>query len=285
MFFGMKGGYSMSGLFSVRACLSVWTVLLGLSMSMSVCAETQAAPVSICHEDEDNFPWFIKNGKGASVILMEMAAATAGIPVELKSMPWKRCLLQLERGDSAAALGASYTEERAYYAVYPMSRKTPSVPDEMRRLRSDEYALYRAVGSSLSWDGKALSGVLSGVRGKIGYQTSFSIGEQLKKWGIEAVEGSKSPEVILRRVLMGSLQGAALQTAAADHLLSNPEFSGKIEKIDPPLTVKSYFLVFGKDYYSQNERPANALWVAIEQARNSAEYQTRLSALIGQRPR
>ncbi len=269
----------MSGIFGTRVWLSVCAALLCLSMPVR--AQAQAVPVSICHEDEDNYPWFIKNGKGASIILIEMAAARAGTPIELKSMPWKRCLMLVERGDSAGALGASYTEERAHYAAYPMSRKAPSVPDEMRRLRSDEYALYRAVGSTLNWDGKAFSG----VKGQIGYQTSFSIGEKLKQWGVETFAGSKSPEVILRRVMMGSLQGAALQSDAADHLLVHPDFRGKIEKVSPPLMAKSYFLIFGKAYYGQNERVAEALWAAIEQVRASADYQVREAALIGARAR
>lgn len=244
--------------------------------AQSQAALTTSAPVRLCHEDEDNSVWISKDGRGASVVLVEMAAAKAGVRLTIEGMPWRRCLALVERGLMAGVLGASYTDERARYAVYPMTRGAHPVPDEARRVSTDEYSLYRAIGADISWNGKAFSN----ARGLIGYQTSFSIGADLKRWGVAAFDGSKSPDVILRRVVMGTLQGAALQTATGDALLNNPEFAGKIERVTPSFGPRHYFLMFGKIYYSQNEREANALWEAIEAVRKSAEYKAQEAALI-----
>lgn len=262
----------------------VWA-LLAVPWCASCTAFAQAstppvgAPVGICYEDEDNYPWFIKGGKGASVVLMELAASKAGVAVELHSMPWNRCLALVERGASAGALGASYTQERAQYAVYPMQRAKPTELNEETRLRHDVYSLYRRVGASVQWDGKSFSG----LHGPIGHQTAYSIGGHLRKLGVETFDGSKSAEVVLRRVLTGDLQGAALQSEFTDRLLQLPEFQGRIEKVTPPLLEKSYFLVFNKSYFARNEPTATALWAALEKARKSAEYRDTLDQLSRQR--
>ena len=263
-----------------RRCSYLGPVMAAwLCLAAPVWAQSATAPLKICHEDEDNYPWVVKNGKGASVMLTELAAARTGQRVVFEAMPWRRCLSLVERGQVDGVLAISHTEERARYAVFPMTRGSHPVPDEARRLSLDEYSLYRAVGSSLNWNGKAFSG----VTGPIAYQTAFSIVEQLKQWGVQPFDGSKSPEVIFRRVIMGNLQGAAIPTVTGDNLLGHAEFVGKIERVSPPLVVKPYFLAFGKSFYQDNERLVNDLWNAIEQVRKSAEYQAHEAALFAAR--
>lgn len=269
----------MSLLTARRFFRSGWVLAGWLLLGAQATAQPPAAPMKICHEDEDNYPWVVKNGKGASVLLTEMAAARTGQRVVFEAMPWRRCLSLVERGQMDGVLAASHTEERARYAVFPMTRGSHPVPDESRRLSMDEYSLYRATGSSLGWNGKAFSG----VSGPIAYQTSFSIAEQLKQWGVQPFDGSKSPEVIFRRILMGNLQGAAIPTATGDNLLGQPEFAGKIERLSPPLVVKPYYLAFGKQFYQDHERTVNELWSAIEQARKLPEYQAHEAALMAAR--
>jgi polar amino acid transport system substrate-binding protein len=83
-------------------------------------------------------------------------------------MPWKHCPEGVEKGGIAGAFAASYTDERAKYAVYPLAG---GKPDPLRRLHTDGYTLLRLKGSTVGWDGHKFSN----LSGPIGTQAAYSI--------------------------------------------------------------------------------------------------------------
>ena len=52
---------------------------------------------------------------------------------------------------------------------------------------------------------------------------------------------------------------------------TKPEFRRQIEKISPPLVVKSYYLIFGKLYYDANTRLVEELWNHLAVVRDAKD--------------
>lgn len=115
-------------------------LLLGAGLVMMT-HSSSAQSISLCYENETYLPWQIKDGKGLDVLLLEKAAAKAGVKIELVPLPWKRCLADVEHGVVAGAFAASFNADRANFAVYPTA--VDNKPDVSRRIRYDSYTLYR----------------------------------------------------------------------------------------------------------------------------------------------
>lgn len=226
----------------------------------------------LCYDAAEQYPWILKDGKGLNIVLLEMASKESSEKFEMIALPWKRCLHSVEKGAMAGAFAASYSEERAQFAVYPMAA---GKLDGTRRLMNDGYTLYRAKGSNVNWDGSKFSN----LNGPIGTQASYSIAADLVKWGATVESSSHSPEALLRAVAGGYLQAVALLTAEGRYAVKKSEFGDRIEMVSPPLTEKPYFLIYGKNYYEKNRKMADDLWLRIAKARESTEYKATESSL------
>jgi len=190
-----------------------------------------AAPESlhICHENEDAFPWLLKDKPGYSQIMMAQLEKQLGTPIKLMPMPWKQCLAELKSGKVDAAMNASFNAERAEFAHYPL--KLDGEADATKRMYRATYALYKGKAAAVSWDGKALT-----AAGTIGAQAGFSIVAQLKQLGAKVEDNAPTADELLNRVASGRYLAAALQTTEADNSLAAlPALQGKVERVNPPL--------------------------------------------------
>jgi polar amino acid transport system substrate-binding protein len=251
----------------IKATLA--TLLLGAA-SFSVQA---ADPIKLCHDEAESAPWIIKDGKGLNIVLLEMAAAKAGVKLDIAVLPWKRCLGEVESGAIAGAIAASYKEERAKFAMYP---SVGDKPDPARRLYTDSYTLYRATGNKLAWDGSKFAE----LTGSIGAQRGYSINDDLKKWGAKVDEGSGHAKDNFKKLVGGQVQGVALNTLQGDLISASSEFKGKVEKVSPPLIEKPYYVIFGKDFYSKNQKAVDGFWDVLAKTRDSKEYKAKEAAVL-----
>lgn len=240
--------------------------LLGLLLCGLAFGARSEVIFELCYEDVDNFPWHIKDGHGLSNLLVEMAAARAGIKLRQLALPWKRCLNSVERGEIAGAFGASFTDERAAYAVYPTA--ADGRLDVTRRLKTDGYTLFRRVGERADWDGRQFIN----LSGPVGAQIGYSVIADLKKFGVAIEEGPTAPEANMRKLLAGRIQLLALLTHQGDDLFDNPEFAGRVEKLQPAFTEKPYFVIFGKTFQQRNRSAVEAFWTGLGVARDSKEF-------------
>lgn len=223
--------------------------------------------VKLCYEDATYFPWQIKNGHGLDNNLVDLAAQKIGVKAEMLAMPWKRCMTEVGYDTQAGGFAASYNQERASFAVYPMR---DGKPDASRRMRYDSYSLYRIKGSAVKWDGKQLSN----VSGTVGVQLGYSIAVDLRKLGADVDESHVSPELQMRKLLAGRVQLVALLTLDGDKLLEQAPFASQVERITPPLVERPYFLVFNKEYYARNPKLVEDMWNAIAQVRESEHFKS-----------
>lgn len=242
-------------------------VLSGLWACLWLCqAAAQPPVVRLCHEDAPSYPWLQENGRGLSQIMMEMVADRLGIAIQTEALPWVRCMAEVKAGRLDGLYKVSYAPERMALGEFPLKH---GQPDAALRMLTDSYHLYRARNGHLGWDGRHIAHADKGIAA----QTGFSIVAQLQQWGLRVDSSSRSAAVILRKVLLGRVDGAALQSRAADDAIAaDPSLQGTLDKLEPPLAVKPYYLIFSHDFYQRQPALARRIWDAVAEVRASPAY-------------
>lgn len=233
-------------------------------------AQAQSRVVSVCYDATALRPWVNKLG----VPLLQTSGSLQHIAFEQVPLPWLRCLRDVDKGVYAGAVGASYSEERAAFAVYPAT--ADGQLDPSRRMLSSSYSLFRASGASGNWDGKKFMGLSSRVIAQRGY----SVVADLNRMAIPVDQSAGDPETVFRMLMARRSQFGVMVTEQGEETMKLAEFQGQIEKVTPPLIVKDYYLIFGKRYYEDNKRLVEALWAQLSEVRDlrDAESQSRLKS-------
>lgn len=257
----------------LRVCRWVCAFLL-LCQGAAAWAAEPARALHLCADELPLFPWRASEPRPASGFppgldfsLIEQAAQRMGLAVELSLMPWRRCQTELQRGSQDAALGMSYRSDRLQFAVYPWR---DNAPDETLRMRRESYSFYALQQRPPAWDGRRLW-----VEGEVvvGAQSGYSIVEQLKAMGLKVDEGTRSVDANLEKLLKRRVQAVALLTGEGDEALRrDTRWARQVQRLDPPLVEKSYFLVFSHGFYGANETLAKRLWAELALVRDSAAF-------------
>lgn len=242
--------------------LSVWLVGACL-FSGSVSA---AEVVRAAYEDKPLPPFYMGSGAdpdpvapGVSVELLREAAAAAGIEIQFVRIPWARCLKSLKSGEIDAIFNASFKEERQEAGVYPMAA---GKPDGSRRIANLSYVLYRLKDGPVTWDGKAVGG-LDGS--PVGIQAGYSVSEDVARLGLKPEE-SADTITIFKKLASRRIAVVAQLEASGDAALARGDFPA-IEKMQPPLVTKDYFLMFSHQFYDSRRATAEKLWAKLAEVR------------------
>ncbi|MFT3734595.1 MAG: transporter substrate-binding domain-containing protein [Rhodocyclaceae bacterium] len=245
----------------------------GLLLCGSVLA-AEPPTLRICHEPADIHPWSTRTGKGLNFELLAQVAKTSGVRFEYDIVPWKRCLILLKNNEVDGAFAGSFKPDRMESGAYPMAA---GKPDTAKRLHIDRYVLVRRLGSPVGWDGKRLTN----LKGVVGVQLGYSIADQLKSMQIDVDEGAQSAEDVLRKLVTGRVDAAALLTGEAQALLARtPELAARVEVLSEPLVEKPYFLLLSHGLVARDEKLALRIWDNIEKIRESGTYQARERAVF-----
>lgn len=251
-------------------CLTSILIALCAVAVMGSARAAEPSVVRVCTGDDESYPWQLNDRPGVLTYTMRMVEQKVAGRFIIEAKPWKRCLMELNVGKIDAAFKASYSAERAADgAVYPMMADRLDVD---KRLLTDQYSLFKLKGAAIEWDGKQL--IAAGV---VGAQSGFSVVVQLKGLGATVDDGSRHAKANLQKLLLGRVIAVALQTQEGDALLAqNAEFAARIERIQPVLIEKPYFLVFSRNFYAEHEALSRQIWSAIAQVRESREYKNLL---------
>ncbi len=114
--------------------------------------------ITICIDNNSWIPFtylYSEEPSGIHVELAKKALNDLGYSVIFTSMPWNRCLYEVEHGLFDAVLSVSYKEDRSEYLYYPddadISEKSPL------RVTSAEYVIVTHIENSYQWNGDDLS--------------------------------------------------------------------------------------------------------------------------------
>ncbi|SFV14151.1 substrate-binding periplasmic protein [Pseudoduganella namucuonensis] len=226
-------------------------------------AAAPAETVTLCFERQDVPPWRTQQGGGLNFELLKMTEQRLGIHFDFQSIPWKRCLQQLQANAYDGAFAVSYKADRRALGAYPGGEQA----DPSKRMHIDRYVLLRRKGSKVEWDGKALRN----VDGPVGFQLGYSVGEVLRGLGVQVDEGSQRADELARKLIAGRLAAAALGGSDAQSVMNSP-MAPQLEVLPLPLIEKPYFLVLSHDMVARRPQLAQRIWTAMEQARNSPAY-------------
>jgi len=238
------------------------------------CYGTQPA-LTFCHEDQNAYPWVMTDGTGLNLELLNLVQQRLQLQVVYVSVPWKRCLSGMQQGLYDGAFAASFKTERLQMGHYPTD--AAGRPDARRRLHTSRYALYRRVGSAVSWDGQHFSQ----VNGRVGSLSGFSIRDLLLAHGLEVDESSRDPQALLQMLVHGRVEAVALQAMRGDFVLqASPQLAQRVEKLPQLLEEKPYYLMLSNALLARDPGLAERIWDEVQRQRQSPVYQARVTAYL-----
>lgn len=255
-------------------------VLFSLFSFAVLSQASAAAEIRLCQDDVDVFPWHMKSRQGLSPFMLNEVSKRTGIAIAVESMPWKRCLAMVQTGQIDGAIAASYSQERMAIGSYPLnSQKTI---DTHRRMSEEAYSLFILKNNpeQVHWNGKQLSTTTKPVAAQLGY----SIVKTLQTMNILVDDSDKRPELLLRKLMLGTVSAAVLNTRQGEFLLKDPAFSGSIIQLEPPLVKREGYLLLAHDYVRSNPAQAERIWDEIAQVRESAAYQREMLSILNSAP-
>lgn len=238
-----------------------------LALCLAPFGASAAEVLRAAYEDKALPPYYMSTGTevdaanpGVSIELVREAAAAAGIQVEFIRMPWARCLKSLKSGEVDAIFNASFKEERLEAGLYPMAG---GKLDHTRRITTLNYMLYRLRGGPVSWDGKAIGGLDDNP---VGIQAGYSVGEDLARMGVKAEEAADTL-INFKKLASQRIPAVAQLEVSGDAMLASGAFPA-VEKVQPPLVTKDYFLMFSHQFYGSRKDTAERLWAKLAEVRD-----------------
>lgn len=233
----------------------------------------EALELTFATENADSFPWIMTAGGGVDTMLIKTAAANLNHKINIIKVPWKRCLRIMENNQVDGCYAASFRPKRMKHGIYPMEN---GAPDASKQLHPGSYSLYVHQDSDVDWDGDQFIN----LNGMIGAPRGFSIISKLKEKGA-AVDEGHSTESILKMLANGRLDAVAALTPQGDRLLKqNKDISPFIRKIQIPLVVKPYFLMFSHQRMKETPAMISEFYDEIEKVRQSDIYQNYYDTIL-----
>ena len=250
----------------LSASRAVSRALLAGAALLLAAPHVAAETLKLCVEDADVRPWRTRDGQGLNYLLLNRAAKLAGVEFRHETMTWSRCLVLLKSGGVDGAFAASFKQDRLEIGAYPGG----ATPDEKKRLHMDRYMLVRKRGTPVDWDGRKFLR----LEGPVGTQLGYSINDTLKKMGVATDDGSQSGEALLKKLRSGRIMAAAMLEGEVQSILSgHNDYASSLEILPTPLEEKPYFLMLSHARVKKNPQQAQRIWNAIEQVRQSRDYQ------------
>lgn len=260
----MRAKYMMAGIVCGILCM------VGLQNGY-----TASLKVKFAYQYSSNYPFQTGDGvidwekPGIAVELFILVDKKLdNVDIEFIRLPWNRGLHELKFGRIDGLFSASFKTERLEFGVYPM--KDEAV-DESRRNYSNSYSLYKLRSSPVQWDGETFHHLTRAI----GATRGFSIVDDLKKQKIRVEEANNTLQNF-ERLLGGRIDGVAALELDADYILeTHTEKFSHIEKVEPPIITKPYYLMLSHQFVKKHPELAEKIWNTIAVVRESEEFKQR----------
>lgn len=189
---------------------------------------------------------------------LKRLADSNGLTLTFKGVPWKRALVMIAKGVADGLINASYKDDRAQYAVYPMKN---GKLDSSRRLNPGKtYYIYKNKNSSISWDGIQFSNPDGPVAAKEGY----AVIEDLKKHKNIHIAIKIREEQIIADLIRGKIAAYAAMGSEEQAMKKFPNFDAIVVKEPNPIRQKDYYVIFSKLSYDKKKDEIEKLWNLLQ---------------------
>ncbi|MDM8524901.1 transporter substrate-binding domain-containing protein [Desulfococcaceae bacterium HSG8] len=248
--------------------LALVSVTLGTVLLGSTTVHSETIQLNIAYADSEQPPYVYEVGSvipekpGVVVEMVKMLEQKIpDLQVNLRRLPWMRCLSYLKDGEVAGIFNASFTPNRLKNGAYPMK---DGQPDPSKRLVTISYGIYTLKNSPITWDGKTF-GNLNGV---MGVNRGFSVVSTLKKMGVTLEEVNLVSQN-LKKLKAGHVTAVLAQDVTADALLKDQERFEGIVKLETPFATKPYYLMLSYQFIEKSPQVAEQIWTAIKEIRQT----------------
>jgi polar amino acid transport system substrate-binding protein len=216
-----------------------------------------AAKLRVCTDVHPHPPFLMPDGSGSAGRLVALGAREAGFDLEFYAVPLARCRAEAEVNVVHGFPMTPYIPNVLPYARYPMRNGQPDVNRATMRAR---IMLYQRSGGPVTWNGRKVQGLVRPVLVPSG---SLAMIDVLRKIGAPMDEQGRSLQANLSKLVAGRGDAAVGVWDEGVHLLTLPEFAGKIEMLPLPVHEQAYFLVVTKAFYAEHGPAVEEMWDVI----------------------
>lgn len=245
------------------------SLLLALLL-LPACALAERPLLRICYESDDSMPFWTDAQQaqpGLLVELVQAAAEQAELRLEFQRKPWKRCLMQLQNGQSDGIFAAIWQADRDTWGQFPGRDPQHDRPvDRDYRLWQADYPIITRIDSPLQWDGQQFSGLHYGLSAPLGYIAS----QRLQALGVLAT-ASHSAEKALKLVTLGRLDGYVIERQIGNTHIHKLGLQPNLKVLPIPLLEADWYLPLSHRFTEQHPELAQRLWQALREQRQRQE--------------
>ncbi len=237
---------------------------------LPTCAFSKQLALRICYENEDSMPFWSDAGQvrpGLVIELVRAAALQADLNLELQRRPWKRCIMQLQSGQSDGIFAAIWQADRDAWGQFPgRDPKRQQAVDRDYRLWQVDYPIITRTNSTLQWDGQQFSGLQHGLSAPLGYVAS----QLLESIGV-LDKVNHAAEKALKLVALGRLDGYVIERHIGNAHIRNLELQSELTMLPIPLLQADWYLPLSHQFTRQHPQKAQQFWQALRDQRQHQE--------------
>lgn len=247
------------------------SLLLALLLTLlPIPALAEQAALRMCYETEDAPPFIGDHQSATPGLLLELvksAAQQLDLRLEFQRQPWKRCILQLQSGQSDGIFAAIWQADRDAWGQFPGRDPQREQPvDRNYRLWQVDYPIITRIDSPLQWDGQQFSGLQHGLSAPLGYIAS----QRLQALGVLAT-ASHSAEKALKLVTLGRHDGYVIERQIGNTHIHKLGLQPNLKVLPIPLLEADWYLPLSHRFTDQHPELAQRLWQALREKRQHQE--------------
>ena len=244
------------------------SLLLALLLSLlPACALAEHPLLRICYESDDAMPFWTDAQQakpGLLVELIQAAAQQTDLRLAFQRQPWKRCVMQLQSGQSDGIFAAIWQADRDAWGQFPGRDPQRGLSvDRNYRLWQADYPIITRIDSSLQWDGEQFSGLQHGLSAPLGYIAS----QRLQELGVLA-SASLSAEKSLKLVALGRLDGYVIERQIGTTHIRELGLQSNLKTLPIPLLQADWYLPLSHRFTDQHPELAQRFWQALREQRH-----------------
>lgn len=247
-----------------------------MAIPVSVSWADEPEPIRLCTDDNFFAPLtFVFEGKaaGTHVALTREAIKRTGRSVDVKALPWTRCLNAAKRGTYDGVVSASFREDRTEDFLYPDG--AAEVSDDAAYLsRARDVVIVRA-GTAYEGDGSRFS-----LPQPVGVPLGYNFSDLLRERDT-VVQSAKSIESLFKMLERGRVASVVVMSEVAEIYLQEPAFKERLRVLPTADHQASYYLMFSrKGTVGQTE--AEAIWQQLLGVRSDTASLTQIRTQVEQ---